>query len=152
MDLTMDACKRLGQTLRHLAAIAEHTTEGIVVVDPNGNLQFTNRAWTELHGYPITDGFVGQHIGVFHTEEQMKTAVIPFLDWNVPLPMTLGLNRTFCGCGILVIETRNNHRPPDNKTASSESKQEYGFAFGHEGGVRRPSGKSPSNPEPVGSG
>ncbi|HUV66118.1 MAG TPA: PAS domain-containing protein [Sedimentisphaerales bacterium] len=80
MDLTIDACKRLEHTLRHLAAIAEQATEGIAVVDLDGNLQFANMAWTQMHGYSTTDGLAGRHIRVFHTEEQMKTEVIPFLE------------------------------------------------------------------------
>jgi PAS domain S-box-containing protein len=64
--------------LRRLAVIAEQAAEGIAVADLDGNLQFVNDAWARMHGYESDAELVGKHLGVFHTDEQLKTEVEPF--------------------------------------------------------------------------
>jgi len=74
-----EAALREGEKQRkELATIVEQSYEGIAVADLEGNIQFANSEWATLHGYESGDELVGKHISVFHTEEQLKTAVIPF--------------------------------------------------------------------------
>ncbi|MHC4397414.1 MAG: PAS domain-containing protein, partial [Planctomycetota bacterium] len=80
MDDIIAAHKQVGQVLRHLTVIAEQAGEGIVVLDLDGVLQFANTAWAKMHGYESRDELVGKHISVFHTEQQMKTDVIGFIE------------------------------------------------------------------------
>ena len=72
--------KQVEQTPRHLTVIAERAQEGIVVIDLNGAIRFINEAWAAMHGYKTRDELIGKQISVFHTEEQMKTDVIPFIE------------------------------------------------------------------------
>ena len=80
MDDIIAVHKQVERTLRHLIAIAERAREGIVVFDLNRVIQFVNAAWTAMHGYKRPDELIGKHISVFHTKEQMKTDVIPFIE------------------------------------------------------------------------
>jgi len=70
--------KRMDHELRRLAVIAEQAAEGIAVADLDGNLQFVNDAWARMHGYESGAELVGKHLRVFHTDEQLKTEVVPF--------------------------------------------------------------------------
>jgi len=74
------AYKKVEQPLRHLTVIAERAREAIVVVDLNGTIRFVNAAWAAMHGYESRQELTGKHISIFHTKEQMKTDVIPFID------------------------------------------------------------------------
>jgi PAS domain S-box-containing protein len=80
MHNVIAAHKQVEATLRHLAMIAEQAGEGIAVVGLDGALRFFNRAWARMHGYKARNELVGKQIGVFHTKEQMKTDVIPFIE------------------------------------------------------------------------
>ena len=80
MDDIIAAHKYVGQALRHLTVIAEQASEGIVVLDLDGVIQFANAAWAAMHGYESTDELVGKQISAFHTEQQMKTDVIGFIE------------------------------------------------------------------------
>ncbi|MHC4172280.1 MAG: PAS domain-containing protein [Planctomycetota bacterium] len=79
MDDIIAAHEQGERALRHLTVIAEQAREGIVVVDLNGALRFVNQAWATMHGYEAGHDLIGQQISIFHTEEQMKTDVIPFI-------------------------------------------------------------------------
>jgi len=70
--------KALQEETRRLAAIAEQAAEGIAVADLEGNIQFANHTWAEMHGYGSGEKLVGRPLSIFHTEEQIKTDVIPF--------------------------------------------------------------------------
>jgi len=70
--------KGMEHELRRLAVIAEQAAEGIAVADLDGNLQFVNDAWARMHGYESGAELVGMHLRVFHTDEQLKTEVVPF--------------------------------------------------------------------------
>jgi PAS domain S-box-containing protein len=72
--------KQVGRTLRHLTAIAERGREGIVVIDLNRVIQFVNAAWAVMHGYESPDELIGKQISTFHTQEQMASDVIPFIE------------------------------------------------------------------------
>ena len=80
MDDIIVAHKQVEQKLRHLTVIAERAREGIVVVDLNGAVRFVNDAWAAMHRYETREELIGKHISAFHTEEQMKTDVIPFIE------------------------------------------------------------------------
>ena len=80
MQNVFTAYKQIEQILRYLTAIAEQTNEGIVVVDLDSNLQFVNEAWAWMHGYQTKDELVGKQLSIFHTEEQMKSDVIPLFE------------------------------------------------------------------------
>jgi len=80
MDSVIAAHQQVGRTLRHLVAIAERGREGIVVFDLNRVIQFVNAAWAVMHGYKTTDELIGKQISTFHTEEQMASDVIPFIE------------------------------------------------------------------------
>ncbi|MCK4624321.1 MAG: PAS domain S-box protein, partial [Phycisphaerae bacterium] len=70
--------KKSEDRIRRLAMIAEQAVEGIGMADLDGILQFVNPSWARMHGYETGEELVGEHIGVFHTAEQMKTHVNPF--------------------------------------------------------------------------
>lgn len=70
----------VGHTLGYLGTVAEQSGEGMAVVDLSGTLQFANAAWARMHGYKTRHELVGKQISLFHTEEQMETDVIPFIE------------------------------------------------------------------------
>ncbi len=70
--------KKKEEETRRLATIVEQAAEGIAIVDIEGNIQFANQAWVTMHGYESSNELVGKHLSIFHTEEQLKTEVIPF--------------------------------------------------------------------------
>jgi len=72
--------KRTEHTLRHLTMIAEQAVEGVAVVDLNGILWFVNTVWARMHGYESSNELIGKPISVFHTEDQMKTDVLPLIE------------------------------------------------------------------------
>jgi len=80
MQNVLTAYKQIEQTLRFLTAIAEQTNEGIVVVDSDSSLQFVNEAWAQMHGYKTKDELIGKQLSMFHTEEQIKSDVIPLFE------------------------------------------------------------------------
>jgi PAS domain S-box-containing protein len=80
MDNMVAEIKRTDYTLRHLVMIAEQAVEGIVVVDIKGILRFVNAAWAGMHGYERSYELIGKPISLFHTEDQMKTDVLPFIE------------------------------------------------------------------------
>ncbi len=80
MDYITAGRKQAEQTLRYLTVIAERAMEGIVVFDLSGALRFVNAAWATMHGYEAGHELIGKQISIFHTKEQMKTDVIPFME------------------------------------------------------------------------
>jgi PAS domain S-box-containing protein len=57
----------------HLLSIAaEQSTEGIAVIDLEGNLLALNNAFANIHGYS-RDELIGKHLSIFHTPEQMPS-------------------------------------------------------------------------------
>ena len=80
MQNVFTAYKQIEQILRYLTAIAEQTNEGIVVVDLDSSLWFVNEAWARMHGYETKDELIGKELNIFHTEEQMKSDVIPLFE------------------------------------------------------------------------
>ncbi len=68
--------KALGE-LRRLQMAVEQSIDGIAVADLEGNLQFVNPAWAQMHGYSAEE-LLGKNLSVCHTEEQVREDVIPF--------------------------------------------------------------------------
>jgi len=63
--------------LRKLELAVEQSIDGIAISDLDGNIQFINTAWAQMHGYSVEE-LQGQHLGMFHTKEQLEKDVIPF--------------------------------------------------------------------------
>jgi rsbT co-antagonist protein RsbR len=63
--------------LRRLEMAVEQSIDGIAIPDLDGNIQFVNTAWAQMHGYSVEE-LQGKHLSIFHTEEQLQKDVIPF--------------------------------------------------------------------------
>jgi len=70
--------KKAEEKIRQLATITEQAVEGIAFADLDGNIRYVNHAWAVMHGYESAEELAGKHLSIFHTEEQLKTDVIPF--------------------------------------------------------------------------
>jgi len=64
--------KRAEERLRLLSSAVEQSSEGVAVVDLEGNLRFANEAFASMHGYRPEE-LIGQHLSIFHTSEQMPS-------------------------------------------------------------------------------
>jgi len=53
-----------------LAMVIEESTEGVAVIDLNGNIQYVNKAFAAIHGYR-PNNLIGKHISIFHAPEQL---------------------------------------------------------------------------------
>jgi len=80
MDSMTATHEQIEQTVWYLTVVAEQAMGAIVVVDFSGVVQFVNTAWARMHGYEDSRELIGNRINLFHTEKQMKTDVIPFIE------------------------------------------------------------------------
>ena len=64
--------KQMEEKLRLLSSSVEQSSEGMAMVDLEGNLLFVNNAFATLHGY-TSEELVGKHLSIFHTPEQMPS-------------------------------------------------------------------------------
>ena len=64
--------KRLDKKLKLLSLAVEQSSEGIAVVDLDGNLEYLNDAFAKMHGYSADD-LIGKHLSIFHTPEQIPS-------------------------------------------------------------------------------
>lgn len=71
--------KRADMELRKLKTAVEQAVEGCAIVDLDGNIQFLNAAFAQMHGYTAAE-VIGKHLSVFHTPEQLRQDVEPFLE------------------------------------------------------------------------
>jgi len=55
-----------------LSLAIEQSSEGIAIVDLDGNLEYLNSAFAELHGYTPIE-LLGKNLSIFHTPEQMPS-------------------------------------------------------------------------------
>jgi len=62
--------KKTEERLRLLTSVVEQASEGVAVVDLEGNLLFLNDAFAVMHGY-TPDELIGKHLSIFHIPEQM---------------------------------------------------------------------------------
>ena len=58
--------------LELISHAAEQSTEGMAIVDLEGNLLFLNKAFANMHGYD-PDELVGKNLSIFHAPEQMPS-------------------------------------------------------------------------------
>ena len=63
--------------VQQLGSAVEQSVDGMAIADMEGNVQFVNRAWAEMHGYK-TEELQGVPLAMFHTEEQLENEVNPF--------------------------------------------------------------------------
>ncbi len=56
----------------------EQSFDGIAISDLDGNLQFVNKAFANLHGYKKEE-LHGRHWSVFHTKEQLDKELLPLI-------------------------------------------------------------------------
>ncbi len=64
--------KRLEKQLRLLSFAVEQSTEGIAMSDLDGNIEYLNNSFAEMHGYSAEE-LVGKNLSIFHTPEQMAS-------------------------------------------------------------------------------
>jgi len=64
--------KRSDERLRLLSLAVEQSSEGIAIVDLDGNLEYLNDAFAKMHGY-TPEELVDKHLSVFHTPQQMPS-------------------------------------------------------------------------------
>ncbi|HHA19324.1 MAG TPA: PAS domain S-box protein, partial [Methylophaga sp.] len=64
--------KKAEERLQLLSSIAKQTSEGMALMDLDGNLQFVNSAFAEMHGYSPEE-LLGKNLSIFHTPEQMPS-------------------------------------------------------------------------------
>ena len=63
---------RLEKRVRGLSLAVEQSSEGIAVVDLDGNLQYLNDAFANMHEYSAEE-LIGKNLSVFHTPQQMPS-------------------------------------------------------------------------------
>jgi len=71
--------RRIQRQITQLAMIAQQAGEGIAVADVDGCLSFVNTAWAQMHDYEPKE-LIGKHLSVFHSEQQMRSDVIPCIE------------------------------------------------------------------------
>lgn len=64
--------KRLDKRLQLLSLAIEQSSEGIAVVDLDGNLEYLNVAFARMHGYSVKE-LIGKNLSIFHTPPQMPS-------------------------------------------------------------------------------
>ncbi|MGB2985341.1 MAG: PAS domain S-box protein [Phycisphaerae bacterium] len=70
-DIDITERKQAEERLQLLSSAVEQSTEGIAVVDLEGNLLFLNDAFASIHGY-APEELIGKHLSLFHTPEQLS--------------------------------------------------------------------------------
>lgn len=63
--------KKSDEALWLLTASVEQLSEGIAVLDLDGNIKFVNRAFSEMHGYDSKE-LAGKNLSIFHDGKQME--------------------------------------------------------------------------------
>jgi PAS domain S-box-containing protein len=72
--------KQVKQILQHMGIMAGQMDEGVIVVDLKGAIHFANTAWAKMHGRKSSTELLGKEITQFHTKEQMRKNVVPFIE------------------------------------------------------------------------
>ncbi|BBO90732.1 transcriptional regulator [Desulfosarcina ovata subsp. ovata] len=76
-DITEDKQREL--RLLILERALNHSIDGIAVANMEGENQFVNPAWAQIHGYRVEE-MVGKNLYSFHPEKQLRENVIPFFN------------------------------------------------------------------------
>ena len=67
-----DIKERFGDRLQTLSLAIEQSSEGIAVVDMDGNLEYLNDAFAQMHGYSAEE-LIGKNLSVFHALHQIPS-------------------------------------------------------------------------------
>ena len=73
-----EARQQTEKELHFLSSTVEQSSEGMAIADLEGNLKYANHTWADMHGYESAEELIGQHLSVFHSQEQLGKDVIPF--------------------------------------------------------------------------
>lgn len=57
-----------------LSAIVKQSSEGVALVDLDGDIEYINDSFAGMHGYKASE-LVGKNMAIFHTEEQMPAVL-----------------------------------------------------------------------------
>ena len=63
--------------VQQLGSAVEQSVDGMAIASMEGNIQFVNRAWANMHGYSEEE-LVGMPLSMFHSDEQLEKEVDPF--------------------------------------------------------------------------
>ncbi|NQV33575.1 MAG: PAS domain-containing protein, partial [Phycisphaeraceae bacterium] len=66
--------------LEQIAGISKQAGDGIVLIDLAGTVLYANLAWVVMHKHNSAEDFIGKHLSMFHTEEEMNSLVTPFME------------------------------------------------------------------------
>ncbi|OYT17346.1 MAG: hypothetical protein B7C24_02935 [Bacteroidetes bacterium 4572_77] len=66
--------------IKLLSSVVEQSSEGMAIADTNNNIIYTNKRWAEMHGYNSYKELLGCSLQIFHSPEQIKYDVLPFID------------------------------------------------------------------------
>jgi len=72
VEVTLDITERkqAENELRKFKTISDKAGYGITIVNLEGNVSYVNASFARIHGY-TPDELIGQHLSIFHTEQQM---------------------------------------------------------------------------------
>jgi len=72
VKVTLDITERkqAENELRKFKTISDKAGYGITIVNLEGNVSYVNASFARIHGY-TPDELIGQHLSIFHTEQQM---------------------------------------------------------------------------------
>jgi two-component system, sensor histidine kinase and response regulator len=70
--------KQVQEQLHVLELAVNQSIDGIAITRKDGIITFLNNAWASMHGRSV-DAFIRKPLNVFHTPEQMKNEVAPFV-------------------------------------------------------------------------
>jgi PAS domain S-box-containing protein len=68
--------KNTEERLNRFINIVDQIGEGVAAADLNGTITYVNQAWADMHGYS-PEALVGQHLSMFHSDEQNLNEVLP---------------------------------------------------------------------------
>lgn len=76
LTLIIDSTERVQAQaeMMKLKAVFDNANFGAVIADTDGNISYINECFADSHGYR-PDELIGQHLSIFHTEEQMEEVV-----------------------------------------------------------------------------
>ncbi len=76
-DIT--AKRRQEEFLFRLKAAFEQSLDGMIIVNTQMEIEFTNQAWAEMHGY-TTEEIIGKKPEFFHSRHQFEVETAPFIE------------------------------------------------------------------------
>ncbi len=72
LEKKIDEQGRMDERMRLLSLAVEQSSEGIAVVDLDGNLEYLNVAFARMHEYSVKE-LIGKNLSIFHTPQQMPS-------------------------------------------------------------------------------